>query len=200
MRKDIDIKKIISAMNLLGHNVFENDSKPYNVNIVAIRSDTPTPNKFNDLLCIFWKYEGIWNMVQQQCTTLAGIPWMTEPCNSKGCAILKEGQYLSAWKIGMHRGSYKALVQVNPVDVYRDNDKDLEYDMLESSVDTGVFGINLHRASSKTETLDVNKFSAGCIVTQNPHEYDVFMKICDEAVEVWGNSFTVALIKESNIQ
>jgi hypothetical protein len=90
--------------------------------------------------------------------------------------------------------------QAKPVDVYRDNDKDLEYDMVESSVDNGLFGINWHRANSKFESVDVNKFSAGCIVTANPHEYDMFIKICDEAAEVWGNSFTGTLIKESDIQ
>jgi hypothetical protein len=200
MRSDLTPQILIKTLNKLGHSVFESDSKPFNLNIVAIREDNPTPNKFNDLLCVFWKYKGKWSMVQWECTTLAGIPWMSSPLNKKGCAILKPGQYKGAWRIGMHRGQYKALTQAKPVDVYRDNDKDLEYDMVESSVDNGLFGINWHRANSKFESVDVNKFSAGCIVTANPHEYDMFIKICDEAAEVWGNSFTGTLIKESDIQ
>jgi len=200
MRSDLTPQILIKTLNKLGHAVFETDSKPYNLNIVAIRADKPTPNDFNDLFCVFWKYKGRWSMIQWEGTTLAGIPWMKTPLNEKGCAILKPGQYRGAWKIGMHRGSYKALVQAKPVDVYRDNDKDVEYDMIEETVDTGMFGINWHRANSKHESQDVNKFSAGCQVTSNPHEYDVFIKLCDEAVEVWGNSFTGTLIKESDIQ
>jgi len=94
---------------------------------------------------------------------------------------------------------YRALTQVKPVTVYRDNDKDMDWDMDDKSTDTGYFGINIHRAHAKLELLDVNKFSAGCQVIQNPHEFDVFMSIVSEASEVWGNSFTYTLIKESDI-
>ena len=57
MRKDIDIQMLIKAMNKLGHKVFEGDHQPYNLNIVGIRSANPTTNMFNDLMCVFWKYD-----------------------------------------------------------------------------------------------------------------------------------------------
>ena len=199
MRKDITTSSLIKSMNNLGHKVFESDSKPYNLNLIGIRSDNPKANAFNDLMCAFWKYEGRWSMVQMEITTLAGLHWLKNPMNPKGCAILKEGQWSGCWGIGMHRGQYKALVQKKPVTVYRDDDKDTEYDMIESNTQEGMFGINIHRAHSKFELKDVNRFSAGCQVIQNPHEYDVFIKLCEEAVEVWGNSFTYTLIKESDI-
>jgi hypothetical protein len=72
MRSDLTPQILIKTLNKLGHSVFESDSKPFNLNIVAIREDNPTPNKFNDLLCVFWKYKGKWSMVQWECTTLAG--------------------------------------------------------------------------------------------------------------------------------
>jgi hypothetical protein len=199
MRKDITVLDVAKALQKKGYDIFETDSKPYNLNMVGIRSATPVSGKFNDLMVVFWKYEGIWNMIQMQITTLAGLPWMTSPMNPKGCAILKEGQWKGCWSLGMHNGKYKALVQVKPVVVYRDNDKDVEYDMIESSTDEGLFGINIHRSHSKVELMNVGKFSAGCQVVQNPHEYDVFIKLCEEAAEVWGNRFTYTLISENDI-
>ena len=186
-------------MKFLMHILFGVEPLPYNLNIIGIREDNPITDKFNDLMCVFWKYDGRWNMIQMDVTTLAGLHWLKKPMNPKGCAILKEGQYSGCWAVGMHRGKYKALTQVKPVKVYRDDDKDAEYDMIESSVQEGMYGINIHRSHSKSEVANVNKFSAGCQVIHNPHEYDVFIKMCQEAVEVWGNSFTYTLIKESYI-
>ena len=47
--------------------------------------------------------------------------------NVKGTAILVPGQYRGAYKIGFHKGKYKALVQAKPVKLYIDNDKDNKY-------------------------------------------------------------------------
>lgn len=66
--------------------------------------------------------------------------------NPKGTAILAPGQYQSSHKIGLHRGKYKALVQHRPVTVYRDNNKDSKYDLEPTKKDTGIFGINIHKA------------------------------------------------------
>lgn len=199
MRKDISVSDVAKALQRKGHAIFETDTKPFNLNLVGVRASNPESGKFNDLMIAFWKYEGIWNMIQMQCTTLAGIPWMTSPMNPKGCAILKEGQWRGCWAIGMHNGKYKALCQVKSVAVYRDDDKDVEYDMIEENIDEGLFGINIHRSHSKAELLNVGKFSAGCQVIQNPHEWDVFIKVLEEAAEVWGNRFTYTLINENDI-
>ena len=67
--------------------------------------------------------------------------------NSKGVAILKPGQYLKSHKLRLHGGKYLALGQQNPLTVYRDNNRDDNYDLNESKTDTGLFGINIHRAS-----------------------------------------------------
>jgi hypothetical protein len=198
--KNYTVKDLILAMDRLGHQVYKTDSKPYNLNIVGIRSEIPTTNKFNDLMCVFWKYEGQWNIYKMQCTTLPGLYWLQYPMNSKGCAILKEGQYKSTYKVDLHNSSYEALCQrLGEVTVYRDDDKDTEYDMLEGTEQTGYFGINIHRASAYKELEDVDKNSAGCQVIQDPNEYEVHMDIVRKAVEVWGNSFTYTLINEKDL-
>jgi len=89
---DFSVEHIIKGLKKLGHNVFEGDTKPYNLNIVGIRSHDPTTDAFNDLMCVFWKYEGHWNIYKMQCTTLPGLYWLENPMNSRGCAILKENK------------------------------------------------------------------------------------------------------------
>ena len=200
MMIDVNVLNVIQAVESRGFDVFKNDTKPYNLNIVGIRSAQPTTNKFNDLMCVFWKYEGQWNMYKMQCTTLPGLYWLENPMNSKGCAILKEGQYKGVYEIDLHNGKYEAICQrLGPVTVYRDDDKDTEYDMLEGTEQTGMFGINLHRASAYKELDDVDKNSAGCQVIQDPNEYEVHMGVANMAAEIWGNKFTYTLINENDL-
>ncbi len=197
---DISVKQVINSVKSLGHSVFENDTKPYNLNIVGVRASSPIVNKFNDLMCVFWQYEGQWNMYKMQCTTLPGLKWLESPMNIKGCAILKEGQYKGAYKVDLHRGAYKALCQrLNDVTVYRDNDKDREYDLIQGTEQTGMYGINLHRAHDDYELEVVNGYSAGCQVVQDPDEYEVHMDVVIKSSEVWGNKFTYTLINENDL-
>jgi hypothetical protein len=170
-----------------------------NLNIVGIRGADKTPNKFNDVLTVFWKYEGRWSFVQFKCTTEAGIYWLEHPMKLSGTAILKCGQYKSSWKIGKHKGKYTALVQSKPITVIRDADKDREYDYNSGNEEEGLFGINIHRSNPKRESTQVGKWSAGCQVFANPWEFDVFIKICEEAADVYSNSFTYTLINESDL-
>ena len=65
--------------------------------------------------------------------------------NKDGVAILKPGQYRGSHKLGLHQGKYEALRQKSPVKVYRDNNKDGDYDLIEENVQEGIFGINIHK-------------------------------------------------------
>ena len=198
--KDVTVLNIIIAMKRLDHSVYKNDTKPYNLNIVGIRATNPTTNRFNDLMCVFWKYEGQWNIYKMQCTTLPGLHWLENPMNPKGCAILKEGQYKATYSVDKHNSKYLALCQrLGEVTVYRDDDKDREYDMIAGTEQTGMFGINLHRASEYREAERVNKNSAGCQVIQDPNEYEVHMDVVIKAAEIWGNKFTYTLINEKDL-
>lgn len=188
--------RIIKCMKDRGYAVFENDSKPYNLNIVGIRSTNIEVDKFNDWMHCFWKYNGVWNEIVMPCTTLAGLYYLEKPTNPKGCAILVEGQYKSTYKIDKHNSKYDALCQrLDEVDVYRDDDKDQEFDFIDQNIDTGYFGINIHRAST-SEIDNIGKYSAGCQVIQNIDQFDVFMDICKKASDIFSNKFTYTLLKE----
>ena len=115
--------------------------------------------------------------------------------NRKGTAILKPNQYRSAYKLDLHSGKYLALCQrKGKVDVYRDNDKDYILEMDESTIDRGMFGINIHRSSEWRDVDVVEKYSAGCQVFQKKKEFDVFIELCEKSADIYGNSFTYTLI------
>ena len=155
----MDINEIINYVKTNGGVVFET---PYFLNLFAIR-DESNVNKFNDTLVVYWFDENKTVHTYSPSkgfTTDPGYRSLTAPINSKGCAILKEGWYRRLWVKGLHKGKYSALVQANPCTVYRDNDKDKELDMNTTKTETGLFGINMHRASEKNVSVNVENWSA----------------------------------------
>ena len=178
----------------------------YNVNIIGIRNSNTNgkvTNKFDDIMTISYKCEdGYWHYYEYKCTTDPGDDWMDNPMSpNKGCAVLKPDQYRGSHKLRLHRGQYLALGQKSPVTVYRDNNRNDKYEFDEASCDTGLFGINIHRATKyagKTST-NVDKWSAGCQVIASNDDWHAFLDICQMAREEWGNSFTYTLIESNDI-
>ncbi len=174
-------------------------SGDFNLNIVGVRSNNRYANSFDDNLLCIYKNGGAWQVDNYVITTDAGTHWLKNPMNSKGCAILKANQYRSAYQIGLHRGDYEALVQRRAVEVFRDDNKDNYHNLDENTLDKGLFGINIHRSNPKTESRQVNKWSAGCQVFKKKRDYDKFMGTCLKASSRWGNSFTYTLINEKEL-
>ena len=187
----------------MGYKYFENDN--YDVNIIGIRnSETQgkVTNKFDDIITISYKVNNAWEYHEFDCTTDPGTHWVDHPMLEKGVAILKPGQYRGSHKIRLHQGRYPALGQQRPVKVYRDNNKDGVYDLNESTVDEGLFGINIHRATKweDRKSSQVDKWSAGCQVIAANNDWRKFLGICEKAKEVWGNNFSYTLITSDDIQ
>ena len=198
--KNYGFNKLCKTLERKNYAVFLGDAMPFNLNIVGVRSKNPKPNKFNDTLCVFWKHEGLKTLLQFQITTLPGLHWLKKPMNPKGCAILKPGQYRRSYILRLHRGKYLALCQNKDVTVYRDDDKDTEWDMLDVTETTGMYGINIHRASAYTELDNVGLYSAGCQVFSNPEEFSFFINLCERSQELWGENFTYTLINEEDYE
>lgn len=195
MRK-FTLPEIAYVMKRKKYTIFEEDSKQYNLNLVGIRSNNITPGKFDDVLYVFWRYKGKWFEKHYKITTDPGLHYLKKPLNPLGTAILKPGQYKGMWAIGMHRGKYKALVQVKDVTVIRDGNKDNKLDFNAKKEQTGKFGINLHRALEDVETSNVGAHSAGCQVFANPDDFDEVIELCEKARDNFGNSFTYTLLEE----
>ena len=100
----------------------------------------------------------------------------------------------------MHKNKYKALCQIKPVKVYRDNNRNNVYDLAPSSIETGMFGINIHRSNEYAISKNINKYSAGCQVFSNPSDYNAFMRICEQQRKLYGNSFTYTLLDENELK
>ena len=199
-------EQIATTVKEKGYKWFEdNSNKGYDVNIVGVRnSETKgrVTNAFDDCITISYKKDGEWQFHCFQCTTDPGTAYMENPIlENTGCAILKPGQYRGSHKLRLHQGKYLALGQKKDVTVYRDNNRDDNYDLDESSTTTGLFGINIHRATARKggKSTRVDKWSAGCQVIADNDDWHEFLDICQAAREIHGNSFSYTLIESKDI-
>ena len=187
-----DLPMVLQMVRDRGHRVFT--SGEYNLNIVGVRSAHNGTNRFDDELHVVYRdHRGQWVDLSFECTTDPGLYYLQNPMNVKGTAILKPGQYRGSHKIGLHRGQYTALVQVAPVTVYRDRNRDSVMQLDPDSEASGVYGINVHHAGS-TERDAVNRWSAGCTVISNLAEWEIFLSVVRRSAERYGDRFTYTLI------
>ena len=182
----------------------DNLNKGYDVNIIGVRNSKTkgrVTNAFDDTLTISYKIDGEWQYHEFNCTTDPGSHWVENLLNEKGVAILTHTQYRGSHKLDFHQGRYLALRQKSDVTVYRDNDRDNNYDLNESKTDTGIFGINIHRATGRSggKSIRVDKWSAGCQVIADNDDWHTFLGICQSAREIHGNSFSYTLIESKDI-
>ena len=199
-------EQIETTVKAKGYKWFEdNSNKGYDVNIVGVRnSETKgrVTNAFDDCITISYKKDGEWQFHCFECTTDPGTAYMENPIlEDTGCAILKPGQYRGSHKLRLHQGKYLALGQKRDVTVYRDNNRDDNYELDESNTTTGLFGINIHRATARKggKSTRVDKWSAGCQVIADNDDWHEFLDICQAAREIHGNSFSYTLIESKDI-
>jgi hypothetical protein len=197
------VDHIKRALERKGYKFFE--SGDYNVNIVGVRNSltkNKVTNAFDDLMTLSYKIDGEWQYHEFDCTTDPGTHYMDSPIlKSKGTAILKPGQYPKSHKIRKHQGRYEALGQQNNVTVYRDNNRDDMYNLNSENTDTGLFGINIHRATKYAgkKSSQVDRWSAGCQVLAANDDWTKFMKIMRKARDKWSNNFTYTLLESDDI-
>ena len=190
------IKRIKTIAQEKGHVIY---TEPYRLNIWGFRANTEKPNVFDDELHVFTNISQTkiakWAYLVFKITTDPGTYWLQNPLNPKGTAILKAGQYLDAYSIDKHRNKYYALCQrLAKVTVIRDYDRDAILDFNNGKEQTGMFGINIHRARKTGSTYSVDRHSAGCQVFKNAQDFDFFMKLCEVHRKLYGNKFTYTLV------
>lgn len=166
-------------------------------NIVGVRSNTGMTNTFDDNLYLFRRINGNMECHKYPITTDPGLYYLNNPMNVKGTGIMAPGQYVDAYAFGKHKGQYEALVQVGPVNAYRDSNRDSSYDFLEHSISSGLYGMNIH-ASSKSkmksdDTAKVDKWSAGCQVFKNYSDFLEFINLLKQSGQ---SKFTYTLLSK----
>jgi hypothetical protein len=190
---------IEKAIKDKGYLWFENGD--YNLNIVGVRDASKgaqATNEFDDYITLSYKINGEWQFHSFKATTEPSPHYLKSPLNKKGTAILKPSQYRGAYAIGLHQGQYEALRQVGELRVYRDNDRDGEYDLVN---ETSSFndGINIHRASPTGTSIYINKWSAGCQVIADIKNWNTFISLVKKSASLWGNKFTYTLITTEDL-
>ncbi len=192
-------KKLKEIVESKGYTFF---TKPGSINIIGIRTSEST-NEFNDTMCLAWIDEKMTEKIEYfPCTTKAGRFYLLAPLTAAGTAILKEGQYKAAYKVGLHKG-YEAMEQINPMSYFRDNNKDAKPDYVGTIVQ-GNFKTNIHRAAESGWSKFVDNWSAGCQVITGVEngktEFNIFMSIVKASAEKYGNSFTYTLVNRNDFQ
>lgn len=180
----------------------DKDNDTYDVNIVGVRNNAPLiadkiTNVFDDFITISYKDESKqWKFFCWNATVDPGKKGALQFTNRKGVARLIPNQYRGVWQIDLHQGKYQALCQrLGPVSVWRDANRDMVFE--ERVVDTGLFGINIHKAGQ--DSTWVENWSEGCSVFKRVKDFDVFMSICKKAAKIHGNKFSYTLIESTDI-
>jgi len=193
-------EQIEAAVKSKGYVWFEDTAnKGFDVNIVGVRNSstgTKVTNVFDDHLTISFKENGEWKFFIWAATTDPGKKGVMQFHNKDGVARLVPNQYRGSHMIRLHQGKYEALGQQKNVKVYRDANKDLNYD--ENKITEGLYGINIHKAGQ--DSTWVENWSEGCQVFKRVKDFDEFMKICKKAAKIHGNSFTYTLIESKDIK
>ena len=194
-------KQIEDAVLCKGYKWFENGD--YNLNIVGVRNSNTNQeitNKFDDKVTVSYSVNGELKYEEWDATTDPGIYYSENLLNPDGVAILKPNQYRSTYQIGLHQGKYEALTQRLPVEVYRDDNRDDNYNLDEYSLQEGMFGINIHRAGTFVNgSTQIDKWSAGCQVLSKESDFNLLMELAENARALYGNSFTYTLIESRDI-
>ncbi len=187
------VGRLITALHKKGYKIYR---RPYELNIVGVRSRSVVPNSFDDHLHVFCRNKfGGWDYFVYPITTDPGTFWLRQPLNPQGTGILADGQYEDVYAIDFHRGKYLALCQrLGTVTVIRDYDRDAILDFNNGTPVTGWFGINIHHAESVGTTKKVDKYSAGCQVFANSDDFNRFMQMCQRHKTLYANKFTYTLI------
>ena len=193
-------EQIESSVKSKGYVWFEDtNNKGFDVNIIGVRNSSTgqkVTNAFDDCLTLSYKENGELKFHCWPATTDPGKKGVLEYHNAAGVARLVEGQYRGSHTIRLHQGKYEALGQAKNVKVYRDANKDLNYD--ENKIQEGLFGINIHKAGA--DSTYVENWSEGCQVFKKSADFEEFMKICRKSRDIHGNSFTYTLIESTDIK
>ena len=140
------------------------------------RLNNDAPNEWNDRRIVWQVQGGLPTIIGNWAASCEPGWWYTlNPMNPDGCARIKNPAQFKAWRIGTHGGAkpHPALVQVAPVEVFRDRNKDMQ--RTGDRLDQGLFGINQHWGYGMQF---VDRASAGCMVAPGWSGHLEFIAFC----------------------
>ena len=190
-----DLPPLLQRCDALGYAIFTDYN--YDLNLIACRSPSRISGLFDDVFHVIYRVGDRYIQESYPCTTDAGLYWLHNPSKVEGTAILVAGQYRSVWKLDRHAGKFIALCLRNgPVQVYRDSNRDEILDHNPDTIESGYFGINIHRASSAHVVEDVGRYSAGCVVIQDKEDFERLIALARKQRDTLGyDTFSLTLLE-----
>lgn len=149
--------------------------------IVGIRSKADVLDAFDDRFYLFDHKE---LLAITSGTTNPGKSELFNPTHKGGVAVMKSDRwYYNLWKPGYHKNRMEALVQCNPCQYYRDDNKNSRCEEY-GKVYEGIIGLNFHTVTYVPERKgyeidSIGKWSAGCQVCNVTDEYWYFLDECE---------------------
>ena len=183
----------------------------FNLNIIGIRSNSNNSKEFDDFLYV--AFEEYYNKNEKDnkfykkkqylkfnCTLNPGKFYLNNLMDPGGAAIIFEGQHLGAWKLGSFY-STDALIQIKPIKIYRDKNKDDVIDLDSKNVTTGLYGIFVHEHFQTGDIAkEINKSSAGCIVLEKRSDFKVFIDTCKmQKSNSYGDTFSITIYNKEQV-
>ena len=175
-------------------------SRPFSMNVFGVRSSNRIAGAFDDYLGVIYNTD----LNEQElyviaCTLDAGAPWLLKPMDPGGAAGIVPGQYRNLWQLGTFKGT-DALIQINPVKIYRDNNRDLTLDYSADRTTEGDYGIFLHEHFQFLEKAEeVKDSSAGCVVPERKSTHKKFINILKMQVTArLGNRYSFTVFDEKD--
>ena len=202
-KDDITLEKLFTIATAKDYKIFDNNGMfDYNLNIWGFRSNSSDTKYYNDVFAIFWqRLSGTWDMELFTGTTKPSDVLLINPVNPDGAAIVVPDQYRKLWSFGFHhnRRDHKALIQFSPIKVYRDSDDDATLDEDDSTIQEGMFGINMHHGSLNGTDV-IGAYSAGCQVHEDINRYNnVFIPLIESSVKEGNTTFSYTLCLEDDL-
>ncbi|MGB3759073.1 MAG: hypothetical protein WBA07_22280 [Rivularia sp. (in: cyanobacteria)] len=156
------------------------------------------PNQFNDSRFLVEvnptpRLVGAW-----EASIEPGNHYTHQPMNALGAAQIEvPGQY-RAWRIGKHKGREIALVQVAPVNIIRDFNRNSKVDKGDKK-EYSIIGVNQHSGSDQKF---VDNASAGCPVGRTIKGHKEFMNYLHKDVDYQADDnfiFSTAFIQAKSL-
>jgi len=180
--KEYSLDKRVGYPNFIGVRFFSK-MNAFDDELYIITYGTKTNDSENNITMSIYPF-----------STDPGLYALHHPINAKGTFIMAPGYYKDLWTFGLHKGKYKAFVQLNPCTGYRDNNKDDKYDLLSKTLTTGINGINMHKSGIDSVTVD--NYSYGCQIFKKSPD---FAKVLKQAEQSGYTKFNYILINSYEI-
>ena len=168
--KPVTLESVVAELS--AHN-YKNIETAHIIGLRMPRPNNKVTNKFDDwiVLVVGGRMYGPW-----KCTTMPGLYYMINPMNENNTCVIHPGQYINCFVRGYHK-DYMAIRQCRPIKYYVDANKDGFYDLDENKTQVAIRYTNVHRANPKFESIQVDNYSAGCIVLANPKDFNDMMAL-----------------------